>query len=305
MAAQAILILGGEDDEHAVATRDALCNRGADAELLDARWFPSVLRLSMLPAAGGGRLELPSGRQLEFAQVQAVYWRSYPGVVVPPLPDPEQAYIAHNDSRGLFESFLISLPARWVNGWSAYRLHQTKPVQLARVAALGVNVPATLLTNSPEELLRFVREHSPAIFKPVQGGDHAQRLTAEQLTRENLSSLACAPVTVQAEVVGTNIRAFVAGDRVLACEVRSPQLDFRDDPEPQLFVHELSADIQALCRRIARELELLWTGIDFRLTAAGEYVFLEANPSPMFLGFEAQTGLPLTAALCDLLLDNL
>ena len=40
------------------------------------------------------------------------------------------------------------------------------------------------------------------------------------------------------------------------------------------------------------------------LTADGQYVFLEANPSPMFLGFEAQTGLPLTAALADLLLAD-
>jgi hypothetical protein len=30
-------------------------------------------------------------------------------------------------------------------------------------------------------------------------------------------------------------------------------------------------------------------------------VFLEANPSPMFLGFEKATGLPLTEALVKLL----
>jgi hypothetical protein len=31
-------------------------------------------------------------------------------------------------------------------------------------------------------------------------------------------------------------------------------------------------------------------------------VFLEANPSPMFLGFERRSGLPLTEALGELLL---
>ena len=36
---------------------------------------------------------------------------------------------------------------------------------------------------------------------------------------------------------------------------------------------------------------------------AVRHVFLEANPSPMFLGFEARTGLPLTAALTTLLVD--
>ena len=55
------------------------------------------------------------------------------------------------------------------------------------------------------------------------------------------------------------------------------------------------------CRLIARALHLVWTGIDFRLTPEGRYVFLEANPSPMFLGFEARCGLPLTEALIELL----
>jgi len=56
-----------------------------------------------------------------------------------------------------------------------------------------------------------------------------------------------------------------------------------------------------MCLRIARALDLLWTGIDLRLTPEGLYVFLEANPSPMFLGFERQTGLPLTESLATLL----
>jgi glutathione synthase/RimK-type ligase-like ATP-grasp enzyme len=297
-----IVILGSADDEHAVVMHDVLRRRGADAELLDARWFPAQMTVSFDPHGASGSLQWPTGRRLEFSGIQAVYWRSFPGVEVPPLEDAEQAYIAFNDSRSLFETLLIQLPARWINGWQAYQLHQTKPVQLARIAALGAKVPPTLLTNDAAELKRFAARHARLIFKPVQGGDHAQRLTEEQLTPENLSNLAYAPITVQAEVPGTNIRVFVVGEQVMACEVRSAALDFRDDPQPELGVHDLGADLQALCRRIARELHLVWTGIDFRRTPAGEYWFLEANPSPMFLGFESQTGLPLTKALADLLM---
>ena len=57
------------------------------------------------------------------------------------------------------------------------------------------------------------------------------------------------------------------------------------------------------CLDAARALDLLWTGIDLRLTPEGRYVFLEANPSPMFLGFESRSGLPLTDALADLLTE--
>ena len=78
--------------------------------------------------------------------------------------------IARNDSRGLVESLFLQLKARWVNGWRAYSLHQTKPVQLSMVAAIGVPIPATLLSNDPEAVGRFAAGHPRSIFKPVQGG---------------------------------------------------------------------------------------------------------------------------------------
>ena len=100
------------------------------------------------------------------------------------------------------------------------------------------------------------------------------------------------------------MRVFVAGQRVLACEIQSSHVDFRDDPDPRITPCALPADVTAWCLRAARALELLWTGIDVRRTPAGRHVFLEANPSPMFLGFEERTGLPLTDALAGLLLEG-
>jgi glutathione synthase/RimK-type ligase-like ATP-grasp enzyme len=104
--------------------------------------------------------------------------------------------------------------------------------------------------------------------------------------------------------VGTDVRVFVAGERVLACEVRTAAVDFRDDPDPAIVPCELPDDVRAWCLRAAEALELVWTGIDLRRTPDGRHVFLEANPSPMFQGFEARSGLPLTEALADLLLKG-
>jgi glutathione synthase/RimK-type ligase-like ATP-grasp enzyme len=113
-----------------------------------------------------------------------------------------------------------------------------------------------------------------------------------------------APVSIQEEIAGTDIRAFVAGDRVLACEISTSAIDFRNDAAQRIVPHRLSPDQEATCRAIARMLQLVWTGIDFRLAPNGEYVFLEANPSPMFLDFEERSGLPLTESLAALLLET-
>ncbi len=296
-----VLILGGHDDDHASFMLAHLDSLGLDAEMLDSRWYPSDLRLALDPSSGGWRVKLPTGRTLQPGEVRSVYWRCYNSVPHPDLPDPEQAFIAGNDARGMFESFLIGLPARWVNGWDGFLMHQTKPVQLARVAALGVPVPATCLGNDPESVREFAATHPSCIFKPVQGGAHTRRLTPNHLTEANLRNLALSPVTLQEEIPGTNIRAFVAGGRVLACEVKSEHIDFRDTDDPTITPHDLPADVAARSLQIAETLKLMWTGIDYRLDPDGRYVFLEANPSPMFRGFEARCGLPLTESLTRLL----
>jgi hypothetical protein len=296
-----ILVLGGADDEHALHVLEELGARGHDAELLDSRWFPTQMTIDFSLRAGAGGLRLPSGRGVPFAAVQSVYWRSYFGVGAAALPDAQQSYLAFNDARSLFESVLQQLPAKWVNSFRAFQLHQTKPVQLAMVGHLGVRVPETALTNDPAVVRAFVRRQAACIFKPVQGGAHTRRLKEEDLTDERMEHLALAPITLQEEIEGTNIRVFVAGRRVLACEVDTGEIDFRDDPSPRITLHALPRNVEAQCLQIASALDLYWTGIDFRLTPQGEYYFLEANPSPMFLGFEHASGLPLTSSLIEVL----
>lgn len=298
----AVLILGDETEEHALHIFHYLKTQGKRVEFLDSASFPSEMALAYDPIHKTGLIGLPNGESLGFEEISSVYWRNYNGVNCAALPDEEQAFIAENDARSLFESLLIDLPTRWVNGWRAYQLHQTKPVQLARIAALGVPVPATVLTNDPQTVERFVGEHPRSIFKPVQGGAHAARLTPDHLTKDNLENLALAPVTIQEEIPGTNIRSFVAGDRVLSCELKTESLDYRDDPDPVIEQVSLPKDVEEQCLQIATALELVWTGIDFRRTPDGRHVFLEANPSPMFMGFEDRTGLPLTESLAELLI---
>jgi glutathione synthase/RimK-type ligase-like ATP-grasp enzyme len=299
-----VLILASREDEHARHMQAHLCRRGANAELLDSRLFPAACGLSFDPCTGNGLLRLEHGCRLTWRDIRAVYWRNYEMPAMPPLEDPEQAWIAANDTRALLESFLIHLPALWVNSFHAWQLHQTKPVQLARVAGLGIPTPATRITNEPEEVLKFTAVHPRCIFKPVQGGAMTQRVTARHLRPENLAGLAYAPLTLQEEVPGVDIRVFVAGERIVACQIETESLDFRDDPQPQLTAIPVSPELEDWSLKIAAALDLRWTGMDWRRTPDGRHVFLEANPSPMFLGFEQSTGLPLTRLLGDLLAGN-
>lgn len=276
-----ILVLG--TDEHAIHVAGR-----TGGLLVDTRDFPGTICLSW-DEHGGGAIRLPDHKPpIPFAEIESVYWRSYDGVFT-------EGPLATDDARGLFESFL-TIPTRWVNGWEGWRLHQTKPRCLAKVSALGVPVPKTLVTNDEELAVKFVERHrGQLIVKPVQGGWHTLRPVRTP------KPWCGQPFTLQEFIPGTNIRVFVSGNEAVACEIATEYLDFRDDPNSKVTPHRLSAAMQKQSVRIAKELSLVWTGIDFRLTPDGQYVFLEANPSPMFLGFEQDSGLPLTEMLLNLL----
>ena len=112
------------------------------------------------------------------------------------------------------------------------------------------------------------------------------------------------PVTLQEYIPGTNIRTYVIGNSIYSAEIRTNSLDFREDRDAKLIPIDLPESIQNQCFRIAQALYLKWTAIDWRLSPTGDYFFLEANPSPMFLYFEQQTQFPITDKLVELLTKN-
>ena len=298
-----ILILGNSKDAHAVAINKAITESGATADYLDTSLFPRHLKLSWEPGTQTGSLILSSGRLLDIADIHSVYWRTFFGVGVTSLKDQDQQRIATNDSMSALRSLMQACPAHWVNSWDAYQLHKEKPLQLNMVNNMGVTIPKTLISNDKEQIIQFTNSVEKAIFKPVYGGAYTKTVTPEHLEPKRLELvLSISPVTIQEYIPGTNIRSYVIGDSIYSAEIRSTQLDFREDSQAELIPVELPASVEQQCFDITKILMLEWTAIDWRLKPNGEYVFLEANPSPMFLHFEKQTGFPITQKLVQLLM---
>ncbi len=299
-----ILILGNSEDAHAIHISDALMQAGAVVNYLDTRLFPTQLRISWQPGSLTGTITLPEGKTLSLQDVHSVFWRSLSEVYIPSLGDLHQQRLAFNDSVSTVRSLIQACPAHWVNSWQSYQFHKEKPLQLNRVKQLGVQIPATLISNNAEEVIAFCQTQKNTIFKPVCGGAYTQAVTEAHLEPKRLNlALNLSPVTIQAYIPGTNIRSYVIGKSVYSAEIRSHSLDFRQDEEAELIPVNLPESVRQQCLAIANALMLKWTAIDWRLQPTGDYIFLEANPSPMFLYFEQQTGFPITCALLKLLIS--
>ncbi len=300
-----VLILGIPGDEHESHLADALAQMGATVAYLDTRLFPTRLRMSWRPDTQLGRFTLLNEFNLDFRDIDSVFWRNLSEVRIPSLKDENQQRIAFNDTSTTLRSLIQACPARWINSWRAYQFHKEKPLQLSKAKQLGVKIPNTLISNDPEQVLEFIQSQDKVIFKPVYGGAPTQFVTDSHLEPQRLNlALSISPVTVQEYIPGTNIRSYVIGGSVYAAEIRSQCLDFRQDSEAEIIPVELPESIQQQCIAVAKAFMLEWTAIDWRLRLCGEYVFLEANPSPMFLGFEQKTGFSITQQLVKLLMDN-
>lgn len=297
-----VLILGNSEDVHAAHLKQALTQAGVTVDYLDTRLFPTEVRISWQPDTQIGYLMLPGKNNLSLQDIHSVFWRNFSGVYIPALDDSNQQRIAFNDSMSTLRSLIQACPARWINSWQAYQFHKEKPLQLSKVKQMGVKIPKTLISNDPKQVIEFCRSQEKAIFKPVYGGAHTQFVTEAHLDPKRLSlALSLSPVTIQEYVPGTNIRSYVIGNSVYSAEIRSHSLDFREDSNAELIPTELPEAVQQQCLTITKALMLEWTAIDWRLLPTDEYIFLEANPSPMFLHFEQQTGFPITHKLTELI----
>jgi glutathione synthase/RimK-type ligase-like ATP-grasp enzyme len=170
-------------------------------------------------------------------------------------------------------------------------------------------------------LLDFYREHNGNIISKLPSsalyqrtGSTFNRYTQVVSTREigYAHAVQQCPVIFQAYVPKrVEIRATVVGQRVFAAEIHSQQTqrtryDWRryDHYETPYQPHRLPDDVAQLCVRLTEQLGLCYGAIDLILTPDGRYVFLEINPNGQYLWIEEATGLPISDALCDLLMQG-
>jgi glutathione synthase/RimK-type ligase-like ATP-grasp enzyme len=303
-----VLVVGSPHDPHVSRVADGVKEAGVEAFIVDGLSFPEETRVTL-----GERLEdiTVDGRRLE--DVAAVYVRD---LYLSPLSygvdvkdEMEQDW--HRTMVFFREKsqMLLGLLSRWSQlGIPVYNPRSTewlqaKPAQLAVLEQAGLPVPETIWTNDPETVRRFA-EGRRVIYKPVAGGAATQELGPEDLTDERLRALAGAPVTFQELLPGDNFRVYCIDDDVVATfRIVSAALDFRQNEEV-LELCTLDQTVHEQCLKATQALGLRWSGIDLRAGADGGLRFLEANSSPMFLGFDARGGSDILGARVARLVEH-
>ncbi|MEV7007238.1 MvdC/MvdD family ATP grasp protein [Streptosporangium sp. NPDC051022] len=317
-----ILVLTTDGDEHADRVVELLTAAGADVAVFDPAAYPTHATLEIGHSGDGstGRTLDADGRRIALDELTALWYRrpldpvAHPRVAAP-------AYVAEEcriTAESLWDSLgCLTVPASRPVLDRAGR----KPYQLEVARRLGFELPATLITTDPESFLDFYDRHEGRVItKPVHGnrleaGEERFGRFAAPVSPADLAhadALRFCPVIAQAYVPKrVEVRVTVVGREVFAAEIHSQvsnhtRYDWRhyDPRATPITVHDLPAEVSARCVRLVERLGLAYGAIDLILTPDGRHVFLEINPNGQFLWIETATGLPIGAAIRDLLMSG-
>jgi hypothetical protein len=316
-----ILILSHSSDKHAFAVAEALKRKGAEPVVWCTSDYPTLADESIEIRDGKTRIAV-AGPELSFAgeRFSAVWHRR-------PLSVPDTA-ILHPADRGFAlqqcevfrrSLFLLLAPdAFWVNPPLASVLASQKIFQHDVAVRIGLEAPATLFSNSPDEVRRFISSQGgAAVFKPLvstpwrddetQWNPYTTLLRHEDLVDDDI--LRQTPSIYQANVPKAfELRITVMGRQAFAAKILSQEtstgkLDWRRSyDELKMESCEVPGHVLDACRRLMAELSIVFGCFDFIVTPDGRYVFLEVNEMGQFIFIEHYTDLPVLDAFCDFLI---
>ena len=316
-----ILIIGDPDDEHIRGVKAYLDASQEQTYFLSTRDFaPSTL--SLTSRSGRTALHLLDGRQtVPLDKINTVWLRRTPAPNYQSrFASEDEAQFARAELKCLINSIWPALAdRRWMNGYNARAAADYKPTQLKVATELGLAVPDTLITASPDAALAFCKEHDgDIIYKPLtpffrKDNDkwytiYTNRLN-ETLFRSKLAHIAHAPCLFQKYIPKKlELRTIVVGDQMFTISIDSQassysSVDWRryDLDNVAHKQYDLPSSIATQIRSFMKALDLVFGCIDMIVTPDERYVFLEVNEAGNWMWLDTLAGTNITSAVADYL----
>ncbi len=308
-----ILIVAEENDMHALAVARALLARNplTAVTIIDAQAFPSRAHLEI--NLNEWILCTNDNRVIRSSDVTAIWWRRLlPHDISKSVKDPTARSFCANESGQAFRTIAYWPGYKVVNDVARERVATHKPLQHRIAHKLGIRIPSTLVTNNPAKVVEFYKRHKNIIYKvmttPISSFAETRRFRDQDI--DLLQTLCHAPIIFQQEVEKSkDIRVTVVGEKVFAASIAGKLdrgalfPDWRLDATAECKSIELPENVVTQLLSLTRTLGLDYCAIDLIQDVAGDFVFLEVNPSGQFLFVEIDTGQPISGAIAEMLLE--
>ncbi|MER5214882.1 ATP-grasp ribosomal peptide maturase [Streptomyces sp. NPDC002838] len=305
-----VLVVTSLHDPTADVVISGLHDRDVPVVRLDSGDFPASLSVEAEITQHGirGRL-LTASRMADLANIRALYYRRPTGFAFPHLSE-QAARFAVTQARYGLGGVLASLPGcLYVNHPHRIGDAEFKPAGLAGAVEAGFLVPPTLITSSPDAARAFIKRNGSVIYKPLYNpvyrvdGVSSVVKVAEVSAADIDDGVAGTAHLFQKRIPKTaDVRVTVIGAYVFCVRIDSDLLDWRTNYDQLTYTPvEPPPGIEAALYRYMDRFGLVFGAFDFCVAEDGQWWFLECNPSGQWYWLEPETGLPMCAALADLL----
>ncbi len=303
-----IIIVTQEHDGHADNMVRYLRELGHEPIRLHTQDMPVFSNFLLHFAHGkwSGTLQM-RGRVITIEQIHSIWWRRPGPFAVPDTFNAGEQQFIQEELQHTLAGLWDTLDCYWMSFPHNLRLAGWKPSQLQRAAALGLEVPESIISTDPEQVRAFYEKHHGAIiYKTLsdpsphldvtrgEGGPRpAQIVYTTRVTDQYLQVFEhahAAPCLFQEYIPKKyELRVTIIGDEVFTAAIHSQehsktQTDWRHyDVEIPYRKAELPPDVAAKCYRLMKSYGLNYSAMDLIVTPDGRYVFLESNPNGQFL----------------------
>lgn len=320
-----VLILSNSLDIHADDVADALAKYGTEYLRLNTdEWYSKNICVHM-EYPENGYVYVNGLPQLNLTDITSVLYRR-PLTIDPPVDDLNQRKFASGEINELFRQMWYAIQhAKWVNSPLDLEFARRKYSQLIIAGNLGLTIPRTCVTNSPEQAKRFIRQFDKAIYKTmkapvidlhgdgIQWGVPTTVLTVEHIERLDLI-VPSGGIFQEYIEKAYEVRVTIIGDTVYSAKIKSQEstehdahIDWRDGVaygDVKVESYNLPNKVSDACKGVLREYGLHFGAIDLIRTLDGDYVFLELNPNGQWLWIEDMTNQPLLDGMVRLLSNS-
>lgn len=314
-----MLTVSGRGDWSAEQVATQLQKRGCAYSWFDPADFPQRVQVTARLEHGWcGEVQTPDDAFF-WEEISAVFYRRPRDFTMPSsMSGPEQRFSRAQARVGL-GGVLASLPAKWINHPSALADCEYKPRQLSLAQTVGLVVPATIVTNAPDEVRRFGAEQGEIIVKslaePIITEAGSQKaIWTRQVEATELTALPGVELTAHLFQKwipkAYEIRLTVVGKRDFAVAIHAhsatARIDWRADYDALTYeVIECPSDITERARAFLSSVGLTYGAFDFIVSAdTGDHIFLECNGAGQWGWLAEECRLPIAEAIADELIGD-
>ena len=224
------------------------------------------------------------------------------------------------ESEASLDALWSLLPCRWVNKKTTIsQIESNKILQQAIAKSCGLSIPATIISNSSDDIDIFSGERGSLLLKSMScaliddnnGLFIYSNIFDKDEILENEAAIRNCPIFAQYYIEKKyEYRIMIIGDEVLSCQIDSQssvktRIDWRhyDFERVSHKSIQIPENIKLKLLEFMRRIDLHFGAIDMIETPDHEFVFLEINPSGQWDWIARLAALPIPLAVAKMLVS--